>query len=316
MNIDPETGNTASTSGRSPRFSLWVAFLLFSTITMWSAVSEKRARDDTDSNAKWAVTSSAITFSITAVVVVMHLSPMLSTLIVNTRIEGALTLILAIFWAATVAVVSNASSGLAVDSDLANTIVNGNLYYFSWAGFVTSVLLLVAYLREVFGVDVAGEIQTRAARLTVWSALLACQLVVLGSSASMFDHDCPLENSESYCHRTKFGIALGVIGTVFALGVVSMKMITAIAPFVVEGILAIFLCIMNLFGVGYLTSAKGPGSQINNLYYFSWISLVLCVQLVANIYEEYTGIGTDSTSASRPEESSNDIPVETIEEGL
>jgi hypothetical protein len=39
MNINPETGEATNT-GRSPRFTLWVAFLVFSTITMISSVEE------------------------------------------------------------------------------------------------------------------------------------------------------------------------------------------------------------------------------------------------------------------------------------
>lgn len=257
------------------------------------------------------MTCSATTFAVTGLVVLLHLSSTLSIYIVNTRIEGALALILAAFWAATVSVVSNASNGLAVNAELDNTIVNGNLYYFSWAGFVTSIMLVVAYLRGVFGVDLAGEIKNRAARLTLWSGLLACQLVVMGASANVFDKDCAsLAESQSYCKRTKYGIALGAIGTMFSLAVVGMKMITSIAPFVVEGVLAIFLCIMNGFGVAFLTSAQGPGSPIGNLYYFTWLSFLCSFLLVANVYEDYRSIGV-------PEKrNENDVPVETIEEGL
>jgi hypothetical protein len=185
---------------------------------------QKKTEGDTDSNAKWAVTSSALTFAVTGVVVLMHMSPMFSTYIVNTKVEGAICFILTVFWAATVAVVSNASSGLAVDTEKDNTIVNGNLYYFSWAGFVTSVMLVVAYLRGVFGVDVAGEMKNRAARLTRWSDLLACQLVVMGSSSNIFDKDCaPQAQSDAFCARTKYAISLGVFGTFFSLAVVAMK---------------------------------------------------------------------------------------------
>ena len=60
----------------------------------------------------------------------MHLSPMFSNYIVGTKLEGITTIILAAFWAATVSVVANAATGLAVDSNKDNTIVNGNLYYF------------------------------------------------------------------------------------------------------------------------------------------------------------------------------------------
>lgn len=38
MNINQETGEVVN-SGRSPRFTLWVAFLVFATVTMGSAIS-------------------------------------------------------------------------------------------------------------------------------------------------------------------------------------------------------------------------------------------------------------------------------------
>lgn len=310
MNIDQNTGEVVN-QGRSPRFTLWVAFLAFSTITMGSAVGVKKSRSNEDTNAKWAVTCSAISFAVTCLVVLLHLNPMFSVYIVNTRTEGILALILAAFWAATVSVVSNASNGLAVNSDLDNTIVNGNLYYFSWAGFVTSIMLVVAYLRGVFGVDLAGEIKNRAARLTIWSALLACQLVVMGASANIFDKDCAnVVEPSAYCKRTKYGIALGAIGTLFSLAVVGMKMVTTIAPFVIEGALSLTLCIMNGFGVAFLTSAQGPGSPIGNLYYFTWLSFLCNFLLVAKVYEDYRNLGASQKS------NDGDVAVETIEDGL
>lgn len=41
MNIDQNTGEVVN-QGRSPRFTLWVSFLVFSTITMGSAVGVVR----------------------------------------------------------------------------------------------------------------------------------------------------------------------------------------------------------------------------------------------------------------------------------
>lgn len=285
---------------------------LLSRLCLWIIVEQKKSRGDSDSNAKWAVTCSAITFAVTGLVVLMHMSPVLSSFIVNTRIEGVLCLLLAAFWAATVSVVSNASTGLAVNSELSNTIVNGNLYYFSWAGFVTSIMLCVAYLRGVFGVDLAGEMKNRAARLTLWSGLLACQLVVMGASANVFDKDCAFQDTTSpYCKRTKYGISLGAIGTFFALAVVGMKMVTAVAPFVVEGILAIVLCIMNGFGVAFLTSANGPGAPIGNLYYFSWLSFLCNMVLVTSVYEDYRNLGV-----APEKEGEDDVQVENMDDAI
>jgi hypothetical protein len=243
------------------------------------------------------------------------MSAIFSPYILGTKLEGIITVILAAFWAATVAVVANASTGLAVDASQANTIVNGNLYYFSWAGFVTSILLVISYLRGVFGVDLVGEVKNRAARLSVWAGFLACQLVVMGASANILDKDCSGVDS-TYCKRTKFGIALGAIGTFFALCVVAMKMLTAVAPFVVEGVLALLLCVMNAFGVAFITSAQGPGSPIGNLYYFSWLSWLCSFMLVASVFDDYQNNGTVGANQEGEGKANGEIPVESLEDGL
>jgi len=277
----------------------------------------KNSQSQATANARWAVFCSAFSFTVTGIVTVMHLSPMLSDFIIGTKLEGIITIVLAAFWAATVSVVANAETGLAVDSESGMTIVNGNLYYFSWAGFVTSILLVVSYLRGVFGVDVYGEVKNRAARLTLWAGFLACQLVVMGASANILDKDCSsYDSNNTYCRRTKFGISVGAIGTSFCLVVVAMKMLTSVAPMVVEGALALFLCVMNGFGVAFLTSAEGPGSPIGNLYYFSWLSWLCSFMLIASVYEDIYGVASPDNEENDEDKIdqvvNGDIPMETI----
>eukprot|EP00980_Cylindrotheca_fusiformis_P011888 scaffold2830_cov131-Cylindrotheca_fusiformis.AAC.9 len=191
-------------------------------------------------------------------------------------------------WTSIVAVVSSATDGIAENPALDNTIANGNLHYFGWAGFVTSVLLGIEYLKSIFGLDIADEIQSRASRLSIWASLLACQLVVMGSSANIFENDCsPQSQSGAYCSRTKLGIALGSIGTLFTLGIVSIKMVTKVAPFLIEGFLSLVLAVLNAFGVAFITSADGPGAPIGNLYYSTWMSFLSSVLIVLKYYEEY-----------------------------
>eukprot|EP00525_Craspedostauros_australis_P011792 CAMPEP_0198121488 /NCGR_PEP_ID=MMETSP1442-20131203/32297_1 /TAXON_ID= /ORGANISM="Craspedostauros australis, Strain CCMP3328" /LENGTH=321 /DNA_ID=CAMNT_0043780305 /DNA_START=211 /DNA_END=1176 /DNA_ORIENTATION=+ len=312
--IDQETGEVVATSGRSARFNLWGAFLVFSTITLMSAVETKNQEGNDDSNARWTIACASISFAISLVVTALHLHSVYSSLIIDTRLEGALILMLATFWAATVSVVSDANGGLVTDDgDDNTTIVNANLYYFTWAGFVTVILLLVGYLRAVFGVDLAGEIQNRSSRLTMWGGMLACALVVMGSSANILQRDCSGEDPESdlFCRRTLFGVAVGAISTIFSLGVVGMKMATTTAPFVLEIIFAILLIFLNAFGVAFITSPKGPGTAIGNLYYFSWLSFLCSVALVASCYDDYKNAGANN-STGHGNESTDDVDVETL----
>ena len=126
-------------------------------------------------NQRWAIACSSITAALTFLMVVAMTHDISSSIVTGTKVEGGLLVVLTGFWAGTVSIVSDARNGLAVNAS--GSVESGNLYYFSWAGFVCSVMLVVSYLRGVFNVDVTSELRNRSARLTTWSALLAAQLI-------------------------------------------------------------------------------------------------------------------------------------------
>jgi len=306
---NPETGETIG--GRSPRFMHWCALLVFATITMGASVEERNTNSGSSSSIKdqrWSIFCSAATFTLSIIVVLMHLHPIGATLIIGTKVEGLLILVLTAFWTATVSIVSDARHGLAVDES--GVVTNGNLYYFSWAGFVCAIMMCVSFLRGVFGVDVVGEFKGRSERLTPWSALLACQMIVMGTCANIFDQDCTpiVDVPVAFCTRTKFGIAIGCIGVAFSLAIVGIKIATSSAPFMLESLFAIILTILNGFGVAYLTSAKGPGTGLGNLYYFSWGSLLVSVMLCVSVVEQR------NSARPAPQDAGNgEIPVEPLD---
>jgi hypothetical protein len=224
----------------------------------------ENAEIDVPAAAKWAVACATISFILTLLVVIGHMIPLTANIFVGTMVEGVLTFILICFWAATVSIVTNASNGLSVsETDATNQVSNGNLYYFSWAGFVTSIVIMVDYLRSSMGVDVVGEMRNRSARLTLWAGLLAASLVVMGSSARVYSESCSSDSfyAASYCKRTKFGIALGTITMVLAVVVVALKLCLSASSFFIEFVSAFLLAIMNAFGVAYITSSFGPGKR-------------------------------------------------------
>jgi len=282
-------------------------------------VEQRKYSGESTNNMAWAVACTSIIFTLSFIVVGMQLHPIGSTLIVGTKSEGIAIAVLLIFWVATVSIISDARNNLAVEKD--GAVSNGNLYYFSWAGFISSVMLLVDYLRAVFGVDLAGELRNRSERLTTWSALLASELVVMGSSVNIHDLYCSpnTDKSDAYCSRAMFGIVVGVMGTVMCLAVVGMKIASSSVPFMVETVFAIVLTVLNAFAVAFLTSPEGPGLPLGNLYYFSWISLVCSALLIAGCFETYkTGEGSSATNADSAGvengEKMDDIPVEALDE--
>ncbi len=192
----------------------------------------------------------------------MHLNSVTSIFIVGTKIEGGLCALLVIFWVALVAVVTDSRNNLAVDE--IGAVYNGNLYYFSWAGFVCSILLLTSYLQDAFGINVAGELRNRSPRLSLWSSHLACSIVVMGASANFFDASCGLGENEK-CGRATYGIVYGALATLGAVGIVGLKIATGRAPFLIETFVAFTLVVMSGFGVAFITS------QVRGLTFLSFL---------------------------------------------
>jgi hypothetical protein len=212
---------------------------------------------------------------------------------VGTRVEGLLILVLIAFWAGGVDVITDPKNGLAVAND--GAIENGNLFYFSWACLVCSVMLLTSFLRSVYSLDVAGELKARAARLNLWAGFMMCSLVVMGASAKVWDLNCAQGYEQtSYCRRTVFGIVLGAISAVLGLYVVVMKIVTRRSSFVIEGFISILMVLCYAFGVALITAERGPGSAIGNIYYFCWASFLLAFVLCSNLYEEYHALRNPS----------------------
>lgn len=302
MNINPQTGLNEA-RGRSPRFTLWAAFFVFNLITLGSAVQVKRGVEVgtmVPDTTRYAVICSSITFGITTIILAAHFFTTSSILFVGTMIEGAVCITLVALWTVIVSVVTDASNGLFTMLDPTGGVQNANLYYFSWAGFVSIVLITIEYGKATFGVDATGTIRNSAPRLLLWGGLLCTALIVMGSSSRIVRKECnnPYVHNESiaYCKRSRFGVAYGTLSVLVAIAVVASKVLfVGLVELSMELGAGVFVMILNTFGVGYLTSPVGPGSVVGNLYYFSWGSFLLSTMIAANCFSEYAGLSADPT---------------------
>jgi len=77
---------------------------------------------------RYAVACSWVTFLLTAIVVAAQMHPVTSLLFVGTKIEGTLCIVLVVFWAAIVSIVTDAGDALALPEDGSNRVENANLY--------------------------------------------------------------------------------------------------------------------------------------------------------------------------------------------
>mmetsp|Transcript_19172 Transcript_19172/g.28092 ORF Transcript_19172/g.28092 Transcript_19172/m.28092 type:complete len:368 (-) Transcript_19172:138-1241(-) len=280
---------------RSKRFLRWVAFLICSIISLGSAIDAAKYAEfkanENKQNQKWVISCAGISVGLALIAVCVQLNGRFWIIFNNTKVEGFLLLILVAFWAAEVAVATDYRHGLAVSYN--GAVVNGNLYYFSWAGFIALLSLLVSFLRSSWQVDLVGEINNRAIRLNCWTAFLVCTFVVMGSSANTWDHLCSNDEAGAkFCRLTMFGIILGVTGTVIALTIIGLKIVGK-SLFHAEVGLAVALLITYAFGVAHITSERGPGAPLGNLYYFTWGSLISCFAVCASLYEEYSSSKED-----------------------
>jgi hypothetical protein len=278
----------------------------------------------------YVVACSAITFLATLIAVAAHIIPVTATLFVGTVVEGVFTVLLLIFWSAIVALISDASIGLVGIEDATQTVQNANLYYFSWAGFVTCILLAVDYAKVAFGFDTVTAIRSAGARTELWSGMLGTSVVIFGSCIRTIRNDCNEFNyrayPDGYCARTIWGITFGCFGVVFAMFILYFKVRGMGVSLNIEGGAALALSIMDTISVMLLTAANGPGSAIGNIYYFSWGSFMLSWYLLFACYGEWSGhqesadptIPQDPNTLEQPNQSTfnnGDIEVETFDDG-
>lgn len=291
--------NTGSVS----RFKIWSAFLVFNVIIFGSVVSIE-VSDEARSPRAWCRGFSFLSLLVTIPAYAAHFLPRYRAILLNTKNELYMIATLLLLWTVLVAVVTSPTTGLAVEDD--GAVALANLYYFTWAGFITGVVLLASYAESSFGINVRASFQTSNANhntrmqsenikapsmaFIFWSSLMATSLIVMGTAADIYNRNCEVQvdmKEQPFCSRTVFAITTSVMSTIVCLLVITAKMLYLTVPFLAE----VFLCIVLLFLYGfevlYATSANGPGGPLGNLYYFSWISFFLCFGIGKCLHEDY-----------------------------
>mmetsp|Transcript_40763 Transcript_40763/g.49639 ORF Transcript_40763/g.49639 Transcript_40763/m.49639 type:complete len:325 (-) Transcript_40763:49-1023(-) len=261
---------------RSSRYVHWFAFLVFSMVTLASAIEASDKEHDNpriQANQEYAVGSSAFSSIVTV----------FAFCIIDTPVEGIFIFILMCLWAANVAVVSNSQNGLAVNEY--GVVVSGNLYYFSWGSFVCGITLFVSHLRSFFHIDVGEELRIRGARLHLWTALMVFCLVMMASSATIFDQYCGRMKGY-FCDCTVLSVSIGAVGVLLSLIIIGLKL-SAVTSLRCETVLSAHFFILLSCGVALITSEKGPGAPLGNLYYSAWAAFICTFLIGASVLEEY-----------------------------
>ena len=170
-------------------------------------------------------------------------------------------------------------------------VIDANLYFSSWGAFIASLFILVLIGKEK---QVNAACDAWAKR---WLWLVFSSLVAMASASRMLitsncgeDPDSLrirdefVEEFQQGCQDLKIGISLSVISSVLAI---SLTVLTHKVPEkvpvaligTIAGSLALILWSIN---IAYLTFGNGPASSVGNLFFSTWISFVLAIDLAAS----------------------------------
>lgn len=168
-------------------------------------------------------------------------------------------------WAAGIAIIQNPSNGLAIEEvpfTKQIEIRNTNLYFFSWASFITS-----AYLITSIGQD-HDVVNVRAvpSKLMKWYMLLVCSIVVLGISSRLKGLTCSTSFGfeEEKCRRTDYAIGFGVITAALAVIPITLAHLGWMKAFIEAPIAVIVLA---FYSVGVGKFASKPANVYNHISY-------------------------------------------------
>ena len=165
-------------------------------------------------------------------------------------LEGAKGVVVCALWAAALAIIHNPRNELALQEipEFQRVFIrNANLYFFSWASFISSVYVLLSLAQEHEVVNV----HLVPMKLMRWYLLLISSIVVLGQSSKQKSLTCASTYGfqEELCRRTDYAVALGVIGAALTVIPITLAHLGTLKLFVEVPIATISLVFYSV-GVG------------------------------------------------------------------
>ena len=201
----------------------------------------------------------------------------------------------------------NPDNSLAVSTTVVD---NANLYFSTWAAFCCCLWIVGSQAQETCGLDIT-HVAPRKAKAY---GLVASSLVVLGSSIRIFKdlncHEAAMTGVD-ICWRTKYAISVGVIG--FCIAIFSMIVLH-------EGLTQVnyelfgsgFLLVLWAVGLAFITFGRGPGHSIGNLFFATWVSLIISIFLFTESARAYLG-GQEAAQQQSTTEEARESTVPNID---
>jgi hypothetical protein len=223
------------------------------------------------------------------------------------NLQGGIVILL---WGFGLPTIMNPKNSLAVSY---TEVDNANLYFSSWAAFCCCLWIVGSQAQETCGLDITYV----APRKAKWYGLVASSLVVMGSSIRIFkSFKCNRDEMSGVevCWQTKYAISAGVIGFLTAViwTFVSHMGLTQVSN---ELYASGFLLVLWVFGLAFITFGRGPGHSIGNLYFATWVSLIISIFLFSESVRACLGGQETAQQQSTTEEArESTVPAINMEE--
>mmetsp|Transcript_18588 Transcript_18588/g.42497 ORF Transcript_18588/g.42497 Transcript_18588/m.42497 type:complete len:273 (-) Transcript_18588:207-1025(-) len=231
-------------------------------------------------------------------VFILHLMPTkYSKFFLGKVVEGFTISLQLACWCACLVLITSTSNYLAVDCE--GTIVEPNLFYFSWASFVACLIIFLSYVQSTHIFDpmeyVEGgiDIKDHYDRLFNWFGCLVSNVIVWASTASMLQSTCnpttrSINGKVLHNRQALLGMVIGICGSCVCLYILIRKLKKIDRPGnVTEFSGSICLSLLFLAGVVLLTGEHGSGGNIGNLYYSVWGSFYFSTILLKDSFLEF-----------------------------
>jgi len=293
------------------RMPLWVGLLTTSIVSLCSMMAELPDRNDDDADEwqraqKWAVSVASISIAFSTFGAVG--AALGREKFNGSKAESMLISIVLVFWAAGLPSINNPSYELAVDRD--RGIRNANLYFFSWGSLAVALMLSASYYQSSYSLK---------SKLTSSFFLLAsASFVVFVNALDLLD-DLKCKTRSDYpdfddttCNRTKFAMILGIVCAVLSL------MIAPVSAVPIQGLVGILLLASWACGVSYITFGDGPGNELGNLYFATWICFILAMSIAATagklMLHDAAASGGDAEEPVKKNKKEEDDPSDDVED--
>jgi len=257
--------------------NLWLVVAISSAVALAALVSEIRANyPEKTPSVKYLVSATAITTGVAALYALFHSFKAFAFML---KIEAFFAFSNLVLWVLAIAVLFH-KTDLATSDTAPNTVTNANLYYFSWLGLIFSCLVFGKMLD-----DKHPWFENLTSRFNMWGLLVLTSIVSMASGTNWWrDSSCKSATTKTTtCQNLELAFAFGAI-------VAGLSLITMMAAFCMkerknimimwEAFVAVVGVVLWASATRRLTQPNAPASAIGNLYYFTWLSLLVSIMLL------------------------------------